>query len=341
MAWARTRTVTEMIADARARADREADDPVNGFVPDREVVRYIQKAAQKLWAMLVEAYGTDYYWTQYNFTLPAGTANGMGSYITAPPDFFKLRGIDCVLNNGLAVPLKPFTNFERNKYRSNPALVWWGVEYRYKLEGSQIHIIPPAQGNLSMTMFYTPVCPFMGYGGAGALQVGFGAVSAAANGALQVNAPGHNFRTGQPLRWTLGTAGTPAPALASGLRADTDYYVLAVDPDDFQLCADQGNAMGQGNVTPAPIAFAGAGSGTNIIDCVFDGINGFDEFIVLDAAINILGKEESDTARLERERAKIENDLRMMAEDRDAAFPGQVQDTQSLYWQINPTGRAY
>jgi len=94
-------------------------------------------------------------------------------------------------------------------------------------------------------------------------------------------------------------------------------------------------------MSPVYTPFAGGGAGTSTVDCVFDGINGFDEFIVLDAAIAILGKEESDTARLERERAKIEGDLRMMAEDRDAAFPGQVQDTQSLYWQINPTGRAY
>jgi hypothetical protein len=339
MPWMRTRTVTEMIADARARADREADDPLNGFVPDREVIRYIQKASQKLWAMLVEAYGTDYYWTQYNFTLAPGAVNGIGSYLDLPPDFFKLRGISTVLNNGLAIPLKPFTMFEREKFRSNPVLVWWGVEYRYKLEGTQVHIIPSAQGNVSMTMFYTPTCPFMGYGGAGALSVPASAIGSGAGGALQVSAPAHNLRTGQPVRWTLGAAGSPA--LPAGLRADTDYYVLAVDNDRFQLCASQANAMGQGNVTPAPIAFAGAGSGSNAVDCVFDGINGFDEFIVLDAAIAILGKEESDTARLERERAKIENDLRMMAEDRDSAFPGQVQDTQSLYWQINPTGRAY
>lgn len=340
MAWTRTRTVTELIADARARADREADDPLNGFVPDREVIRYVHKGAQKLWAMIVEAYGTDYYWTQYNATLQAGSPNSIGSYLTVPQDFFKLRGIDYKLNNGLAVPLKPFTNYERNKFRSNPVLVWWGVEYRYKLEGSQIHFIPSAQGNVPITVFYTPVCWFMGYGGASALSVSASAVSNV-GGILQVNAPSHKFRSGQPMRWTLGTVGTPTPTLPVGLRSDTDYYALVIDADNFQLCTDQGNSIGQGDVTPAPIAFAGAGAGTNTVDCVFDGVNGFDEFIVLDAAINILSKEESDTTRLERERAKIENDLRMMAEDRDAAFPGQVQDSQQLYWQINPTGRAY
>lgn len=46
------------------------------------------------------------------------------------------------------------------------------------------------------------------------------------------------------------------------------------------------------------------------IDPTYDGIDGWDRWVVLDVAIELLGKEESDTSRLERQRDRIEQQMR-------------------------------
>jgi hypothetical protein len=320
------RTASDLLADARDRANREMDDPINGFVSDATGLRYLQAAANKLWGMLVQAYGTDYYWTSCPVTLQPGQPNGIGSYVDLPRDFFKLRGIDYVLNNGYAVALKPYTEHERNKYRSNPILVWWGTDYKYRIEGSQVHFIPSANGAIQIVLHYTPKCWFMGWGGAQAMKP---AVAADGNGNLQFTQPNHLLRTGQALRCTP-QPGLAGAALPGGLRSDTDVYAFVVDGDRFNVCASQANALGQGGVMPVPIPLNGVGTGQLQIDSVFDGVNGFEEYIVTDAAVRMLAKEESDTTELKQERAKVEEDLRMLAENRDAAFPGEVQDVQSI-----------
>lgn len=54
--------------------------------------------------------------------------------------------------------------------------------------------------------------------------------------------------------------------------------------------------------------------------------NGYDEFIMLDAAIKCLQKEESDTAVLERERDRMEKIIIETMRGRDAGFPQRVTD---------------
>lgn len=63
----------------------------------------------------------------------------------------------------------------------------------------------------------------------------------------------------------------------------------------------------------------------------FDGINGFEEYIVLDAAITMLDKEESDSVKLTNDRDKIEADLRSIAANRDQAAPERISETSNDY----------
>lgn len=58
--------------------------------------------------------------------------------------------------------------------------------------------------------------------------------------------------------------------------------------------------------------------------------NGFDEYLVLDAAIRCLVKEESDTAVLERERAYVENQILESMRGRDSGFPRKVTDLATM-----------
>lgn len=60
-----------------------------------------------------------------------------------------------------------------------------------------------------------------------------------------------------------------------------------------------------------------------------DGVSGWEEFIVIDAAIKCLAKEESPTGHLERERERIKARIEEAAEIRAIASPMRVVDVQT------------
>jgi hypothetical protein len=72
--------------------------------------------------------------------------------------------------------------------------------------------------------------------------------------------------------------------------------------------------------TPAPTRLS-AGSDT------FDGIMGWEEWVVLDAAIKCMAKEESDVSILAAQKAAIEKQVEQLAGDRDAGWPERITDT--------------
>lgn len=62
---------------------------------------------------------------------------------------------------------------------------------------------------------------------------------------------------------------------------------------------------------------------------IVDGVSGWEHYIVLEAAIHALMKEESDTTALEAQKAEIVRRIESVAENRDAGGPATVSDTAS------------
>ena len=62
----------------------------------------------------------------------------------------------------------------------------------------------------------------------------------------------------------------------------------------------------------------------------FSGINGYEEYVVIDAAIKMLTKEESDISALLVEKQAMKKRIEDMADSRDVAFPATVQDTSTI-----------
>lgn len=70
---------------------------------------------------------------------------------------------------------------------------------------------------------------------------------------------------------------------------------------------------------PAATKFTGDSS-------TFDGINGWEEYIIIDTAIKCLGKEESDTSLLLNRKADMLRRIQKIAENRDIADPQTITD---------------
>jgi hypothetical protein len=75
-----------------------------------------------------------------------------------------------------------------------------------------------------------------------------------------------------------------------------------------------------------PVAVALSSDGDTI-----DGVNGFEEYIVVDAAIKALQKEESDVSVLLQQKAYLKQRLEQMAEDRNAGDPERATDVSNYF----------
>ena len=62
-----------------------------------------------------------------------------------------------------------------------------------------------------------------------------------------------------------------------------------------------------------------------------DGIDGWEEFVIIDAASKMLEKEESDTSVLEMRKKSIIQRINLMAENRDEGFSFRVNDVQRMW----------
>lgn len=65
-------------------------------------------------------------------------------------------------------------------------------------------------------------------------------------------------------------------------------------------------------------------------DAVLDGVSGWEEYVVVDAAIKCLQKEESDVSVLLAQKAALVRRIESAAENRDAGAPATVVDSQRL-----------
>lgn len=80
---------------------------------------------------------------------------------------------------------------------------------------------------------------------------------------------------------------------------------------------------------------------TDLVDDadLLNGVNGWEEYIILDAAIKMLVKEESDVSQLEKHKDRILLRINTMAENRDAGQSFKVNDVQKDW--INIEGDTY
>lgn len=69
----------------------------------------------------------------------------------------------------------------------------------------------------------------------------------------------------------------------------------------------------------------------------FDGINGWEEWVIRDAVIEALNKEESDVSVHKNRQAEIEHEITSLSTDRDAGWPERIVDVSKTGRRINPS----
>lgn len=280
---------------------RRGSDMVNStFVGDAELIDIINAAVPELHDLLAAAYGEDYF-----HKTAIGTFTVNLALYPLPADFFKLLGVDIESNAGSDnwVPANRFGERKRTMGEGSTTGIAGGAGYR--LRGQNVMFAPPPGSAVRYRLQYTPQAPVL-------IMAAF-APAAVDTGADTIALPDHCLTDEHPLRFSVdSTSGIPG-----GLSAATTYYAVVVDGNTIQVAATPGGSA---------VDITSQGTGTITVMSMFDGVNGWEQLIVLNAAIDMLAKEESSTAAKERQRDRMDARLRKMIDNRDSGEPETIQD---------------
>lgn len=152
---ARTRTLTELIADVRDRADAE----VSQHVTDAQITRYLNQSIAALYALIVEQDESDFV-EQVDIDVAAGAvASGI---VTAPVDGtainpYKLLAVDVINSDGTSWPVQRFMMGERANL-DGEAGTYAALSFtRYQWRGANtLYWSPPWQSAVTIRVTYVP-----------------------------------------------------------------------------------------------------------------------------------------------------------------------------------------
>lgn len=286
---ARTRTLTEMIAEVRQRADM-----VNStFVTDAEITRWINLGITKLYDLLIKARGNEYYLRQYTTSTSATDPT-----VFLPYNFYRLMGLDANYNGSWHSVEKLAFQSERNAYQASGPWVYSGFPYKYLFQGgNRLELYPAPTSIYSLRIWYLAQAPVL------------------------------STSTATVSLTCTGTTGNSYVTAATELGATQVFPQTKTNISGTPRVTDV-----RGTTIYLDAALGGTVSGTVTFDDPdrWDGINGWEEYVVLDAAIVAMLKEETDPSGLMSQKAEIDRRIIDMADSRDKGRPARLQDVQQM-----------
>lgn len=312
---------TVSLASIRLQAQQRIDRVNSQFISTTEWNNAINNSNKELYDILIQCYGSNMFVapvyqfittnTQFLYPLPNGTTvTSSDSGLIAAP-FYKLAGVELLVNNA-PVPLRftldsfPFT--ERNNYGVYNQQVYYGnTNLKYCLVDGYMMIAPIPSAGQIIDVWYVPE---------------------ATN--LQVNTTANGSSNILTVPSTTG--------LSVGMNV--------VDPT--QALPSQNGTYLNGNTTIATIIDAhnltinngvvGMGFTNQLLSfyddsTTMDGVSGWEEYIIIDAALKITTKEGSDpqvVPALMQAKAEMRVRIEAAAQNRDASVAPRVSDTQGL-----------
>ena len=337
------------------RVVRQRSDTVNSpYVTDAELTDYIQLAYGNMYDLLIEKYAENY----PNSTPYVFTTDGTNSQYPLPQDFYKKIGLDIQYSGGpqgwVTVHDDQFMN--RNRY-SLPFAIWpqGFINYRSRLLGNTLLLMPVPAGGAVFRLWYAPRLITLALSGTIALnQVTNGdTFTLNPNYAPAIQNPNGNVVVpqGNPVTLTAGSSFT----VTSGNMVAT-ALALATAFNASTLSTTYGLVAQANSGTPTVTIYlpsngttvSWSSSNANHFQLnqpllwgnIFDTISGWHKLVIIDAALSVLSKEESDCSQLNLERAQEVARIESAAAIRSPDEPDHVVDVARRGWQ-SFTGYGY
>lgn len=144
--------MTITLAELRLQSRQRADMVNSTFVSNSELTSYINSSIAELRDLLCEAYGEDYFVTEYEFT-----TDGSASY-PLPANFYELKAVDLKADTQNWINVQRFNFNERNRLNNSEVVAWGGVNnVKYRLVGTNIKLAPVPPSGTDMRLWYVPL----------------------------------------------------------------------------------------------------------------------------------------------------------------------------------------
>ena len=297
------------LGSLRLQIQQRADIVTSNFFTTSELNGYADSSYKELYDLLVTTFGDDYYVAPpYQFQtvantqkypLPDGVTITSADTGLVAPSFYKLLGVDLQVNPSQVDGWTTLTRFEftdRNKWwLANTYNVLGYSNLKYKLMGNYIWFTPLPQAGQTVQLWYVPQ--------AANLQSTV-ICSFTSNSTAATANDTSGLTVGMQLDNTNLTAGTTIASITDGT-----HFVLSATA----------NATAASQVT-----YAWNDGFT------FECVDGWEEYIIVDAAIKCALKQEDDPSALFAMKAALVKRINESAPNRDAAIAPTVSDTLRL-----------
>ena len=312
---ARVRTVVELRSEVRQRADM-----VNSaFVTDWEVDRSILQSCAQLYDELC-AVGEDYFIKYVDIPATAGGYFDFATYTASDGhkanDVYQVRGVDARYSDQVVLNVPRFNWEERNVYAAAAPLIPYYPIVAYRVIQNPVtgedclHLIPDNQstGAQNLRVWYYPNPKNSAYL------------------TTIVNPKGSPPQTITPgTYYNVSVHGGNGAGMTATVVVDASGNIVDVDVTNYT----------SGYTNPFTYEFnpntlySGSPHIRNvgtIRSCPVDGRSGWEEWVVIDAAMKLLAKEESDTTQLANEAARIWGRIMKALANRDAGQAKRITD---------------
>lgn len=279
----------------RLQAQQRADLENSPNITTPEWNQYLSQSYKELYDMLVSAYGNEYYVkAPYTYTLTAE------QFYDLPADFYKLLGVDLQYSSSPSgwVTIPRFEFIERNKYAyPNTAGTWLGYSnLRYRIMADQLELIPVPASGQTARIWYIPEPTSI------------------------------NF---MPSCSTVVDSPVISLADVSILTAGMSAYGSNIAPGTIVLSVD--TVLNQATLSTNATSTRPTATLQFWIDSTtIDGISGWEEYVIVDAAIKAGIKQETDIGELKLQKLQMKQRIEGMAEGRDAGQAHHVSDVLSI-----------
>lgn len=297
----------------RVQSQQRADLENNNSVSTPEWNQYISQSYKELFDILVGVYGNDYHVaTTYQFSLngsqlynlPDGTPTFQNTDGTTAQKFYKMLGVDLQYSAapGGYVSLRRFEFLERNKYAyPNSAINFNGYSnLRYRIEGDKLMFIPAPMGGQIAQLWYIPAPT--------SLQYMLPCTTTAGTSVL-----------------TLNNADTTGLAVGMNAFSSAPLNVVPANVTILSISSTTVTVSSTVTATQSSAIFSFWSDSAR-----FDGISGWEEYVVIDAAIKAQIKQEEDFQGLLMQKQSMALRIEAMAEGRDAGQAQHVTDALSI-----------
>ena len=292
----------------RLAAQEASDFENNPAIATEAWNQFISQSYKRLYDMLIGAYGNDYYiaaayqfatTSAQSYALPDGSPKFRDVNGNIAQKFYKLLGVDLQYSASPSgfVTLKNFNFIERNKYAyPNTAVNWNGYSnLRYRVQGDNLFLVPIPQTGQTCQVWYAPAPTNLQFRLPGWTTVNsnvIGSISDTTGLTLGMNISS-NFTSGViPANATITAVGSTTVTMSANALSTQNATIFSAWDDSVLI----------------------------------EGISGWDQFVIIDAARKAMGKLEFDASPMAAERDAMLQEIQAMAEGRDLGQAFHVSD---------------